>query len=123
MAYGGSQPRDIIRAVATGLARATAMPDPSCICDLHSSQQHRTLNSLSEARDRTHNLLVYSQNHFCCVTMGTPYFCFYIFIFGYASNLWNFLGQGSNPHHSIDLSCCSDKNGFLTHYTTRELLK
>ena len=34
---------------------ATATPDPSCICNLHhSSWQHRILNSLSEARDRTH---------------------------------------------------------------------
>ena len=33
------------------------MQDLSCICDLHlSSQQHRILNPLSEARDQTHNL-------------------------------------------------------------------
>ena len=33
---------------------ATAMPGPSCICDLHhSSPQHRILNPLSEARDGT----------------------------------------------------------------------
>ena len=32
-------------------ARATAIPDLSCICDLHhSSQQHQSLNPLSEAR-------------------------------------------------------------------------
>ena len=32
----------------------TAMQDPSWACDLHhSSQQHRILNSLSEARDQT----------------------------------------------------------------------
>ena len=38
--------------------RATAMPDPSCICDLHhSSQQCRILNPPSEARDRTHSLM------------------------------------------------------------------
>ena len=35
-------------------ARATATRDPSCICNLyHSSQQHRILNELSEARDQT----------------------------------------------------------------------
>ena len=34
---------------------ATATPDPSRICNLHhSSQQCQILNSLSEARDRTH---------------------------------------------------------------------
>ena len=33
---------------------ATAMRDPSHICDLHhSSWQHHVLNPLSEARDRT----------------------------------------------------------------------
>ena len=37
---------------------ATAMPDPSHICDLHpSSGQHQILNPLSEAGDRTHVLM------------------------------------------------------------------
>ena len=31
------------------------------------------------------------------------------------------LGQGLNPHHSSDLSCCSDTTRSLTHCTTREL--
>ena len=36
-------------------ATATAMPDPSGVCDLRpSSQQHQILNPLSEARDQTH---------------------------------------------------------------------
>ena len=40
-------------------ADATAMPDPSCVCDPHhSSQQCWILSPLSEARDRTHNLMV-----------------------------------------------------------------
>ena len=38
---------------------ATAMLDPSRVCDLHySSWQRQILNPLSEARDRTHNLIV-----------------------------------------------------------------
>ena len=38
---------------------ATAMPDPSHICDLHhSSQQHRIPDPLSEARDRTLILMI-----------------------------------------------------------------
>ena len=51
---------------------ATAMQNPSCICDLyHSSQQCWILNPLSEARDRTSilmdtsqvcNLLSYNEN-------------------------------------------------------------
>ena len=51
----------------------TATPDPSCICHLHhSSQQHRILNPLSKARDRTRNVMVPSHICFCCSTMGTP---------------------------------------------------
>ena len=39
-------------------AKATATRDPSRICDLHhSSWQHRILNPLSEARDRTRVLM------------------------------------------------------------------
>ena len=39
-------------------AHATAMPDPSLVCDLHhSSWQCRILNPLSKARDGTHVLM------------------------------------------------------------------
>ena len=58
--------------------RATAMQDPSHVCDLHhSSLQHQILNSLNEARDQTYNLMVPSQIHFCCTVMGTPRWKFY----------------------------------------------
>ena len=41
-------------------ATATATQDLSHICDLyHSSQQCQILNLLSDARDQTHNLVVY----------------------------------------------------------------
>ena len=51
---------------------ATVTPDPSHVWDLHhSSQKHKILNPLSEARDQTHNLMVPSQIRFCCATMGT----------------------------------------------------
>ena len=54
-------------------ATATATQDPSCTCELHhSSQQHRILNPLSKARDRTHNPVVPSRIPFRCATMGTP---------------------------------------------------
>uniref|UniRef100_A0A4X1T5W0 Uncharacterized protein n=1 Tax=Sus scrofa TaxID=9823 RepID=A0A4X1T5W0_PIG len=53
------------------------MWDPSRVCDLHhSSPQHQILNPLSEARDRTCNLMVPSRIRFCCTTMGTPYIYF-----------------------------------------------
>ena len=52
---------------------ATAMPDLSWVYDLHnSSQKHRILNLLSEARDGTHILMDTSQVHYCYATMETP---------------------------------------------------
>ena len=54
-------------------AKNHTTPDLSRICNLHhSSQQCQTLNPLSEARDRTRNLTVPSQIHFCCARTGTP---------------------------------------------------
>ena len=56
-------------------ATAAATSDQSRLCDLHhSSHQCRILNPLSEARDRTRNLMVPSRIHFCCATTGTPRF-------------------------------------------------
>ena len=50
--YGGTQARKLIGTTAAGYSTATAMPYPSCICDLyHSSRQRRILNPLSEAKD------------------------------------------------------------------------
>ena len=47
-------------------ARATAMADPSRVCNLHhSSQQGRILNPLSKARDQTHNLMAPNRICFC----------------------------------------------------------
>ena len=52
----------------------TATQDPSRIRDLrHSSQQHQILNPLSEARDRTCNLMVPSPIPFHWAMTGTPY--------------------------------------------------
>ena len=52
---------------------ATAMPDPSLVCDLHHrSRQCRVSHPLSETRDRTQNLMGPSQICFRCATMGTP---------------------------------------------------
>ena len=54
-------------------ATATAMPDTSCICDLHhSSQQCQIPNALSKARDRTHILMDTSHIHFQRATTGIP---------------------------------------------------
>ena len=55
------------------LAYATVTPDPSHVCDLHySSWQHRILNPLSKAVDRTCVLMDTSQIRFCCATVRTP---------------------------------------------------
>ena len=51
---------------------ATAVRDPSSVCDLHhSSLQRQILNQLSEARDRSYILIHTSQIRFCCATTGT----------------------------------------------------
>ena len=39
----------------------------------------------------------------------------------HSPGLWKFLGQGSNWHHSSDLSYCSDNDRSLTGCSTREL--
>ena len=52
---------------------ATARQDRSHACDLHHSLgQRRILNPVSEARNRTRNLMVPSRIHFSCTMMGTP---------------------------------------------------
>ena len=52
---------------------ATAMQDPSLVCDIHhSSQQRQILHQLSKARDRTRILIDSSRIHFCCATTETP---------------------------------------------------
>ena len=54
-------------------ARAIAMPDLSCICDLHhSSWQHGIPNPMSKARDQTCNLMAPSRIGFHCTVMGIP---------------------------------------------------
>ena len=65
-------------------ATATAVRDPSCVCDLHHRWQtslrsltHWILNPLSKARDQTHNLIVPSQIHFHCATTGTTILFFF----------------------------------------------
>ena len=45
-----------------------------------------------------------------------------IFFFCHSCGMWKFPGQVFNPHHSSNLSCCSDNVGSLTHCPTRETL-
>ena len=54
-------------------------PDPNHVCDLHhSSRPRRILNPLSEARDRTCNLIVPSRIRFCCAPTGTLRFIYLV---------------------------------------------
>ena len=56
---------------------AMAMPDPSCMCDLHhSSWQHWIPDPLSMARNRTCILMDTSWICFHCATMETPLLLF-----------------------------------------------
>ena len=53
MAYGGSQARNPVGAVAPAYTTAIATQDPIQVFDLHHSLwQHRILNPLSEARNQ-----------------------------------------------------------------------
>ena len=56
------------------MATATAMPDPSRVCDQHhSSWQCWILNPLSKASDQTCILMVTRQIHFRWAATGTPF--------------------------------------------------
>ena len=67
----GIQSELLLPAYATAIATAT--PDLSRIFNLHHiSQQRRILNPLSEATDRSHNLMVPSWIRLRCATMGIP---------------------------------------------------
>ena len=58
-AYGGSQARGRIGAVATGLCQSHSNAGSERVCNLHhSSRQRRIVNPLSKGRDRTCNLMV-----------------------------------------------------------------
>ena len=58
MAHGSSQAKGQREPWMPAYTTASAIPDLSCICDLHYSlQQCRILNPPREARDRTHILM------------------------------------------------------------------
>ena len=72
-AYGGSQARGLIRAVAAGLhhCHSNARSKP-CLQPTPQLRQRWILDPLSEARDQTCNLMVTSWMHFRCTTAETP---------------------------------------------------
>ena len=63
------------------------MLDPSCVFYLHySSPQRWILDLLSEARDRTFDLMVPSWIRFHCARMGTPAYCKFQVIWKFMPN-------------------------------------
>jgi len=74
VAYGGLHSKEVVSELQPlAYTTASATPDPSRILELHhSSPQRRILNPLSEARDRTRNLMVPGWICFRCATKGTP---------------------------------------------------
>ena len=64
-AYGGSQARGLIRAIATGLrqSHSNVGSEPCLQPTPHSSRQCQILNPLIKARDGTPNLMVPSRIH------------------------------------------------------------
>ena len=73
-------PRQGVESELQPLAFTTAIPthDLSCVCDLHhSSWQRQILNPLSEARDRTRNLVVPSRIRQPLSHEGNSSACFY----------------------------------------------
>ena len=67
-AYGGSQARGLIRVVAAGLCQSHINTGS----EPHLWPTPQLTATVSEARDRTHSLMVPSQIHFCCAMVGTP---------------------------------------------------
>ena len=73
-AYGGSQARGRIGAVGAGLHHSHSDTRSKLhLQPIPQLWQHRILNPLSEARDRTCVLMDASQIRFRCTTTGTPY--------------------------------------------------
>ena len=80
MAYGGSQARGQIRAVAAGLYHGHNNADPSHVCYLHhSSWQCRILNPLSKTRDPICILMDASQIHWPLSHDGNSNFLIFLF--------------------------------------------
>ena len=78
-AYGNSQARGCIGAIAVGLHHSHGNSGSRPHLRLyHSSRQHQILKTLSKARERTHILVDAHWIRFHCATMGTPKWYFSI---------------------------------------------
>jgi len=101
VAYGRSQARGWIRAVAAGLHhRHSPMPDLSRICDIHHNLwQHQILNPLSEARNWTCLLMDTSQARNPLNHNGNS--LYYIFSCTVYKVILLFIHYSCEPHHDL----------------------
>ena len=112
MAFGGSQARGQIRAVAAGL--------------YHSHSNSGSLTHWPRPGIEPVSFMDTSQIRFRLAKTGTPKrldFCqmlFIFFFFGYTRGMQKFPGQRANPRHSSDLNCYSDNARSLTCWAIRE---
>ena len=93
-------PRLRVKSELQPLAIATAMLDPSLVCNLHhSSWQRRIPDPLSQARDQIHILMKTSWIRFRCTTVGTTIpFLILASIMVYSEAGYNSLCYTVGPH-------------------------
>ena len=83
VAYGCSQARGWIEAIAAGLRHSHSnIRSEPCLQPTPRFWKCWILNPLGKARDRTHNFMVSGQIHFHCTTTRTPIFTFYFLSWG-----------------------------------------
>ena len=88
LAYGSSQTRGKMGAIAASLFHSHSNMG-CCICNLyHSSGQHQIPDPLSEARNRTHSLMDTNWVRLHCTTKGTPKHFFLNKFFMYFIKVW-----------------------------------
>ena len=104
MSYGSSQARGPVGATAAGLchSHSNVRSEPHLRL-YHNSRQCQIINSLSQVRDQTRNLMVPSWICFCCTTMEAPRYIFYKLILfgGWLINTSSFLFFSNLPNAQI----------------------
>ena len=90
VAFGSSQARGQIGVQLPVYTTATAMQDPSHVCDLyHILRQYWILNPLNDARDGTHILVDTSWVCYHWATMGIPMKVFHFWLSSMYQGPWN----------------------------------
>ena len=106
VAYGGSQARGLIEAVAASLHQSHSKTRSELRLRLyHSSQQCQILNPLSEARDWTCILMVPSQIHFHCTNGNSCCCIFKLRWTSYSIEMHHFKVHNSLGFHVFTVLC------------------